>query len=222
MTNKAVFCLAHPDDEAFLAACLIRRMADEGEPPALLLSTRGDAGHKNGAYMHYSRSELGAKREEEMSRAASVMGLAAVEYLGLPDGKTQEADPDAFLAGVAEFLRRRQPVEVYTFPPDGMNFHPDHVAISAVVTRAVAEGHAPSVQRLYYAMSETLRAEGRQAAVVVDTKPMWALKAEALRAHESQILAVERYFGKLDRFPEERRYEAFALGWERGAFWPTA
>ncbi|MDQ1914639.1 PIG-L family deacetylase [Paenibacillus sp. GD4] len=221
MNAHVVFCYAHPDDETFLSGCLIRMLADRGHPPALLLATRGDAGNKNGAYTHLSRAELGELREKEMELAARVLHLGKVEYLGLPDGKLSEADETLFLNHVVNFINRLQPAAVFTFPPNGGNFHPDHMAISRVTTKAVVGGSCPSVAQLYYMSSDTLAKEGHRPTFTIDTKPLWNVKADALRAHDSQILAIERYFGKLHEFPEERRYEAFVLAWERGRHWPV-
>lgn len=220
MSNHAVFSYAHPDDETFLSACLIRRFADSGNPPALLLATSGDAGNKNGAYAHLPRMELGKLREREMKLAAEILKLDTVEFLRFPDGKLKEADEHSFLQGVIEFINKRQPAAVFTFPPDGGNFHPDHMAISRITTMAVVGGHCPSVRQLYYLMSDTLRTEGRKPTFSVDTKPLWNVKAEAIRAHDSQILAAERYFGKLNDPLDARRYESFVLAWERGVLWP--
>ncbi|MCI3920890.1 PIG-L family deacetylase [Paenibacillus sp. TRM 82003] len=217
---NVLFSYAHPDDETFLSAALIRRLADAGDPPALLLATRGDAGNNNGAFAHYSREALGALREAEMRRAADILGVGALHFLGLPDGKLHDADEGAFLQQITNFIRDNRPHTVFTFPPDGGNFHKDHMAISRVTTMAVASGACPSVERLYYVMSDTLASEGRRPTFAIDTEPHWPTKAEALRAHESQILAIERYFGKLDEFPEARRFETFVLAWERGAHWP--
>lgn len=220
MSNRIVFSYAHPDDESFLSACLIRQLAESGDPPALLLATRGDAGGKNGNYAHLSKMDLGHLREKEMGRAADVLKLDAVEFLGFPDGKLAESDEQAFLQRVVTFLNRRRPSVVFTFPPDGGNFHPDHMAISRITTKAVVGGQCPSVKQLYYTMSEPVKNAGHKITFSVDTKPMWDVKAEALRAHDSQILGIERYFGKLHDFPETRRYESFVIAWEQGVFWP--
>ncbi|RCW47806.1 PIG-L deacetylase family protein [Paenibacillus prosopidis] len=220
MSNRIVFSYAHPDDESFLSACLIRQLAESGDQPALLLATRGDAGGKNGAYAHLSKMDLGHLREKEMGRAAGVLKLDAVEFLGFPDGKLAECDEQAFLQGVVAFLNRRRPSGVFTFPPDGGNFHPDHMAISRITTKAVVGGQCPSVKQLYYTMSEPVMNAGHKPTFSVDTKPMWDVKAEALRAHDSQIIGIERYFGKLHDFPETKRYESFVIAWEQGVFWP--
>lgn len=220
MTEPIALVFAHPDDETFLSAALIRRLADEGNAPVLLLATKGDAGKKNGAFAHLSNEELAELREAEMSRAAEILGLSAVEHLAYPDGKLQEADEAEFVRRVAGFLNRHRSPVVVTFPEDGGNYHPDHMAISRIATKAVLDGWCPHVEKLYYILSAPLAEKGVQPAFRLDTEPYWPVKAAALRAHDSQALAIERYFGPLDAFPEQRRYEAFVLAWERGEAWP--
>jgi LmbE family N-acetylglucosaminyl deacetylase len=110
-------------------------------------------------------------------------------------------------------------VEV-TFPEDGMNGHPDHVAIHHAVKEAVMSGRCPSVVKMYYNLSKALEEKGISPTLRIDTEPHWAMKAKALRAHESQILSIERVFGDLTACPADRRYEKLVLSWERGKDWP--
>ncbi|MCZ8512481.1 PIG-L family deacetylase [Paenibacillus filicis] len=223
MTPQTIaFVYAHPDDETFLSAALIRELADAGHKPVLLLATKGDAGKKNGAFGHLSNEELAAVREREMDKAAAILGLAATRYLGYPDGQSNKADEAEFIQRIVDFLQRHQPSVVVTFPEDGGNFHPDHMMISKMATAAVLSGRCPSVRKLYYVFSTSLADRGLTASVSIDTESRWPMKAEALRAHESQILAIQRYFGDLEAFPENRRYESFVLAWERGVLWPPA
>ncbi|MCS7459738.1 PIG-L family deacetylase [Paenibacillus doosanensis] len=221
MKRTAAFIFAHPDDETFLASCLIRQLTDNGDQPILLLATRGDAGKKNGDVGHLTEEQLGARREKEMERAAAILGLKRVEHLGLPDGKLNAADDVWFVKRVAEFIRAHEPEIVITFPEDGGNFHPDHMAISKITTSAVLSGDCPSVQKLYYVASETLKEQGHRPSVSIDTEPWWDMKAAALKAHDSQKYAIARYFGDLRFCPQQRRYEAFVLAWERGSFYPA-
>jgi LmbE family N-acetylglucosaminyl deacetylase len=220
MKETVGFLYAHPDDETFLSACLIRQLADDGYDPALLLATYGDAGKKNGHAAHFSNEALAELRRSEMDKAAAILGAAAVDYLGYPDGELNEVDEELFLEGVVQFLNKYRPKIVFTFPENGGNYHPDHIAISRMATAAVLSGRCPSVQKLYYAASD-IGESARKPTIAVDTEPQWELKAEALRAHHSQIFAIERFFGDLTAFPENRRYEAFVLRWERGEDWPV-
>lgn len=216
MNHTAGFIYAHPDDETFLSACLIRQLADQGHQPVLLLATKGDAGKKNGHVSHLSNEALAEVRVKEMEKAAEILGLSVVEYLGFPDGKSNTVDEQLFIDGIVSFVNTYKLSMLFTFPADGGNFHPDHMTISKMTTAAVLSGRCPSVNKLYYSMSNTLMEEGHKPSIVIDTEKQWTMKAEALRAHMSQIFAIERYFGKLDSFPENRRYESFVLAWEKG------
>ncbi|GLI10500.1 GlcNAc-PI de-N-acetylase [Paenibacillus tyrfis] len=221
MGEPVGFLYAHPDDETFLSACLIRQLADEGHAPVLLLATKGEAGQKNGYAAQATKEELAVIRVKEMEKAAAVLGIAEVEHLGFPDGKLDTVDETLFLDAVIGFINKHRLRIVVTFPEDGGNFHPDHMAISRFATAAVLSGRCPSVQKLYYIRSKTLTEQGYEPTLVIDTEQAWSVKAEALRAHTSQLLAIERYFGNLDVFPENRRYESFVLNWERGQRWPS-
>ncbi|OXM87999.1 PIG-L deacetylase family protein [Paenibacillus rigui] len=220
MNQTAAFIYAHPDDETFLSGCLIRQLADRGAKPILLLATKGDAGKKNGSLQQATNEELAAVRVKEMDKAAHILGLSLVEHLGYPDGKLNTVPTEAAVEAILAFINTHQPENVFTFGEDGGNGHPDHIAISKLTTSAATSGRCPSVRRLFYVASETLLTQGLSPAISVDTEPNWAVKAAALRAHDSQMLAIERYFGSLASFPEHRRYESFVLAWEQGIWFP--
>ncbi|KRF13294.1 PIG-L deacetylase family protein [Paenibacillus sp. Soil787] len=219
MKHPYGFIYAHPDDETFLSACIIRKLADQGENPALLLATRGEAG-RQGLERATDRSELAKLREKEMDEAAKVLGLSNVENLGHPDGQLAEIDFNALVEGVISFIQRYEVEVLFTFPEDGGNGHPDHITISKVTTAAVWSGKCPSVRKLYYAAAASLLAKGHKPSIVVDTEAGWPIKAAALRAHATQHVTIAKYFGDLDVFPENRRWEAFVLGWQDGTMWP--
>jgi len=219
MPHTVAFVFAHPDDETFMCACLIRQLADRGEKPLLLLATNGDAG-KTGYLGPMTKEQLAAKRVQEMETAAQIMGLAGVEYLAYPDGKLNTINKELFTDKVVSFLNREQAEVVVTFPPNGGNGHPDHIAISDIARRAVISGRCPTVQKLYYTAFTVLPGAERSISFSIDTEAQWSMKSKALQAHESQLLSIHRVFGDLIQFPEERRYESFVLAWERGVFYP--
>jgi N-acetylglucosamine malate deacetylase 2 len=219
MGSRYGFVYAHPDDETFLSGCLIRRLADQGEPPVLLLATRGDAG-RQGLERATNRQELAELREQEMTIAAQILGISNVEHLRWPDGQLDEVDFQTLVQGVIAFIERHEIEILFTFAEDGGNGHRDHIAISKATTAAVHSGACPSVRKLYYAASPILRAQGHQPSIIVDTESLWTVKADALRAHHTQRVTIGKYFGNLVDFPEERRWEAFVLGWHDGVLWP--
>ncbi|MBD0383091.1 PIG-L deacetylase family protein [Paenibacillus sedimenti] len=220
MTARIGFIYAHPDDETFLSACIIRQYSDQGQSPVLLLATRGEAG-KLGTERATNKAELAAIREQEMTEAACILGISAVEYLGWPDGQLGLIPFEELVEGVISFIQRHELNVLFTFPEDGGNGHPDHVAISKAVTAAVLSGKCTTVEKLYFTASATLYSAGHEPAIKVDTEAGWETKAAALCAHASQRAAIAKYFGDLDQFPEERRNESFVLGWHEGVMWPT-
>ncbi|MDG0876360.1 PIG-L family deacetylase [Paenibacillus thiaminolyticus] len=222
MTHTVGFIYAHPDDETFGCACLIRSLADQGVSAALLTATSGEAG-KPGRLGPMTRDALAARRERELAAAGAIMGLADIELLRYPDGQLSSVPRSELVAKIAAFLNRHRIAVVVTFPEDGISGHPDHIAIHHAVNEAVWSGLCPTVQKLYYNMPLMGPEAGSGSVISLEAAPYWEMKAAALRAHESQILSVERVFGDLQALPvnERMRGESFALIWERGVHRPT-
>lgn len=140
-----------------------------------------------------------------------------------PDGHLSSVPRSELVAKIAAFLNRRRIAVVITFPEDGISGHPDHVAIHHAVNEAVWSGNCPHVQKLYYNMPLTIPAAETDSVIRLEAAPFWEMKAAALRAHESQILSIERVFGDLQTLPSDERMrgEAFALVWKRGVYRPA-
>ncbi|CAH0119478.1 MULTISPECIES: PIG-L deacetylase family protein [unclassified Paenibacillus] len=221
MNHTVGFIYAHPDDETFGCACLIREVADQGGKTVLLCATRGDAG-KTGRLGPMSKSELAARREVELQKAGDIMGLSVIEHLGLPDGQLASYDR-AFLADqIVSFINKHNPSVIVTFPEDGMSGHKDHIAIHHATNEAVFSGRCPSVQKLYYNAPFSARASNGKPPLQIEVSKHWPMKAKALLAHESQILSIERVFGDLKTIPNNGfgQYESFVLVWEKGVHHP--
>lgn len=214
------FMYAHPDDESFLSACLIRQIVDRGGKAILLVATKGDAG-KTGLLGELSKTELAAQRVKELTAAGNILGLSDIRHLGLPDGKLSDYTERELLESVIAYINEQKAQIIVTFAEDGGNGHPDHIAIHQATKAALKSGRCPSIQKLYYPVSPIIQQQGHQASYVIDTEKLWNIKAAALRAHESQKLVIEKYFGDLETCPEVRRYEKFGLAWHRGTVWPS-
>ncbi|BDG59851.1 PIG-L deacetylase family protein [Caldinitratiruptor microaerophilus] len=210
---------AHPDDESFLTAGTAARYAEAGVKVVLSTATRGEAG-KPGDPPICTRDELPAVREQELRRAAAILGIAEVHFLGYIDRRLGDADPDEAAGRLAGLLLRHRPQVVVTFDPTGSNGHPDHVAISALTRRAVDRARAGGlgeVRLLYttptppWAMADPRRHPDVD--FLVDIRAFATRKEEALRAHRTQHLSIDRIF-----FADRRasrwafRYETYQLG----------
>ena len=79
---RILLIFAHPDDESFATGGLARRYVDRGAAIALVTATRGDAGRVGDPPL-CSREELPTRREAELRRAASILGIDPGARAGL-------------------------------------------------------------------------------------------------------------------------------------------
>jgi LmbE family N-acetylglucosaminyl deacetylase len=206
---------AHPDDESLLAGGTLAGCAAAGAGVVLVCATRGELGGSSSRRVP-TPEVLGAVRERELRAAGRALGAIAVEGLGFPDGGLAWVDRSAIEAELVATLRRWRPQLVLTFGPEGLYWHPDHIAVHELVGAALDtvanEGLLP---RLDYAtwpegwMSEMVAAVGSRGlptdffglspeafgapaasiTTVRDVRPFLATKLRALRSHRSQLRA---------------------------------
>jgi LmbE family N-acetylglucosaminyl deacetylase len=203
MPHDLLLVLAHPDDESFLAAGTVARLADEGRPAGLVCATRGQAGALGDPPLA-TRESIGRVREGELRDACAVLGLTLVALLDYEDRRLGEADPAAVRATLVGHLRRERPRVVVTFDPNGVTGHPDHIAVSRFALDAVTAaadprwspelGPAHRVRRVVWSppvqpwdewRPERLAALGG-VDYLVDTRPQAARREAALAAHRTQ------------------------------------
>jgi LmbE family N-acetylglucosaminyl deacetylase len=235
MPHDLLLILAHPDDESFFAAGTAARLADAGWPAGLVCATRGQAGSLGDPPLA-TRETIGRVREGELRAACAALGLALVALLDYEDRRLAEADPDEIRRTLVGHLRRERPRVVATFDPNGLNRHPDHVAVSrfaldAVVAAADPRWHPDAgpphrVRRVVWSPPvypwEEWRPE-RLAALggvdfVVDTRAQAARREAALAAHGTQQRSSVRpmWYEAAERSGAGRRVfdvECFRHGW---------
>jgi len=169
----------HPDDIEIGLGGSIARHTAEGRSAGLCDLTAGELG-SNGTV---------EDRRREADSAAGVLGAAWRENLGWPDGGI-EATP-AILRSAVECVRRHQPRVVAI--PYWQDRHPDHVAASMVLTKALflsglrkADGaHAPWRPEwlCYYFIND-----GAPPSFVVDVSAHYEKKRQALACYASQFV----------------------------------
>jgi LmbE family N-acetylglucosaminyl deacetylase len=125
---------AHPDDEAYLSAGLMRRLRREGQPVSCVTATAGELGTEDPETWPPAR--LAEHRTRELRSALAVLGVGEPVMLGLPDGGCDAVPDDEGAAMVAAVLDEVEPDVVVTFGPDGITGHPDHRAVGRWTTAA--------------------------------------------------------------------------------------
>jgi LmbE family N-acetylglucosaminyl deacetylase len=147
---------AHPDDEAILVGGTLLLAADAGHRVVLVFATRGGLGEVAEGVLA-DDEPLADRREVEARRAAEILGVARVEFLGYDDsgmaGEATNDAPGAFAgadleeaaARLAEILRDERADALTVYDDRGAYGHPDHIQVHHVGRRAAALAGTPRV-----------------------------------------------------------------------------
>jgi len=187
--------LPHPDDESFPMGGTLAKYAAEGVEITLICETLGELGIPD-----IEPAQAAIICEKELRAAASVLGIHKVQFMRYRDGSLSDVDSEHVISQLMNATRRIHPMVVITFGPDGISGHPDHVAISRLVTtafdRAIPKSLAPLSAKLFYiAPSEaTMQGYGVVPSEEVAGGPVASIditdyrrsKLRAMQAHASQ------------------------------------
>jgi bacillithiol biosynthesis deacetylase BshB1 len=171
---------AHRDDVELTCAGTLIKAASFGRTTAVIDLTAGELGSRGSA----------ALRGEEASRAAAVMGLAARENLGLPDGGVINSPETR--AALAVAIRRFAPKVVIA--PSLRGKHPDHTVSAQLIRDACfvagLKKVAPDVaahrpKKLIHCLA--YREDNVKPTFVVDITGEFERKLEAVKCYSSQF-----------------------------------
>jgi N-acetylglucosamine malate deacetylase 2 len=207
----------HPDDEVFGCGGILTKMADHGRRAATLTLTRGGSGRTLDLC---SREELPELREAELRASLEILGVSHPYVFDFPDGGLTDVPEEDILPAIVAPLERLKPRSLVTFPPNGSNGHPDHVATHRFVRAALKRSrHQP--ERLYYFAAERpysgpdrpgfLTAEEIRAAFLapthyLDARDYLENKLRAMGQYETQARSVLNFMRK---FPRRLTHETF-------------
>ena len=204
---------AHPDDETYLAGGVMAAAAERGQRVVCVSATAGEHGTPDP--QTWPPERLGQLRRWEAAAAMAVLGVSEHRFLGLPDGALVDHEAEG-RAAIGRLLDEIEPDTILTFGPDGVTFHPDHIAVSRWTTSAwerrgrrgrllyaaVTADHLARFGELYDEWGVYMTAE-RPAGVAVDELAVhvelhgWQLdrKLTALAAMASQTADAARHLG---------------------------
>lgn len=165
--HRLMVVTAHPDDESLGFGGTIAKYAALGNEVTLVTFTRGERGRWQGIppgdVRHPGAPALGRVREEELRRAAGVLGIARVDVWDCGDQQVDRMPQHEAVTRLADVIRGVRPEVVLTFGPDGAYGHPDHIAVSQWTSAAIVvaagstspRGQSPAgaphaVAKLYY------------------------------------------------------------------------
>lgn len=140
MAMQMLLIFAHPDDESFALGGTIAKYAKQGVNITLAVATKGEAGKVAGIC---KPEELGHIREQELQRAAGVLGIKNVIFLGYRDKDVPIAPPLEIVEKLVRIIRDVRPQVIITFGADGASGHRDHRAIHHFTKAAIQFAKEP-------------------------------------------------------------------------------
>lgn len=155
MTKAILAVLAHPDDESFGTGGTLALYARKGYDTYYVCATRGEVGTVDEEHLK-GFNDIAELRTDELSRAAKILGLKGVYFLGYRDsgmpGSEDNKHPNAQInhsidevAGkVVKYIRELKPDIVLTFDPIGGYKHPDHIHIHRATVLAFEKADDPT------------------------------------------------------------------------------
>jgi LmbE family N-acetylglucosaminyl deacetylase len=156
---------AHPDDEAYLSAGIMAAAVDAGNRVVCVTATRGELGSLDEE--RWPLDTLASVREKELENCLAVLGVREHIWLESPDGGCADVPAEDAVGRLVEIMGDVQPDTVLTFGPEGMTWHPDHIAVSEWTSAASQEG-GPYGARLLYATHTPEWGEAFLAAINAD------------------------------------------------------
>lgn len=147
---------AHPDDESISTAGVMAAAAAEGHRVVLVVATKGEVGEVADGFLAAGES-LADRRVTETMKAAAILGVARVEFLGYLDsgmvgtptneaaGAFAMADVDEAARRLAAILNEERSDILTTYDEIGGYGHPDHIQVHRVGQRAAELAATPRV-----------------------------------------------------------------------------
>ncbi len=124
--KRILAIVAHPDDESFIAAALLKTNADSGGSNMLVCATRGGRGMSH-LPRPMSVRRLKAVRTRELRNACKLLSVTAPVIMDIPDGDV-EHHVLTFRRRSHTVARAFRPDFIMSFGPDGFSGHHDHIA----------------------------------------------------------------------------------------------
>lgn len=193
--ERALVVTAHPDDIDFGGAGTVATLTDMGIEVSYCICTYGDAGGFDPAV---PRSEIPKIRKAEQERAAEILGVKEVHWLGYPDGALEVTMN--LRRDISRVIRKVRPQLVITQNPE-RNWeriyasHPDHMAAGEAALQAVyPDARNPFTHTTLlqdegldaWTVSQVWILSAQKRTKFVNVTQQYQRKVDALRAHVSQ------------------------------------
>ncbi len=156
-----VCVFAHPDDESWYTAGLLKAAVDNGQRVVMVTATKGDSG-RSVDEDRWPIEDLAYIREEEMYICLDYMGALEHRWLDYDDGTLAEADSVIAAERIASVIDEIGADTVLTFEPGGITGHVDHRAVYSWTEQAVKMSKTRCKLLCAYESAEKYENAGKQ------------------------------------------------------------
>lgn len=127
--NKILLIFPHPDDEVLTSGGLIKSLTQANKRVTVHILTKGEKGQEGAIF----NPELKEIRTREVNQVAKILGIQKLILDDFGDGelpnKKQLIDKR-----VREVIKSEKPDLIITYDLSGLYGHPDHIALSEIIT----------------------------------------------------------------------------------------
>ncbi len=128
---KVLVIYPHPDDETMASGGLMAKLAYDSKYNVKCVTIT--TGQKGDELIKLPPKELGDLRAKEFASAMKVLKIKNFEAWNFMDGNVRNEDKELRLR-IKELLDKFSPDLIITYEKSGVYGHPDHVALSRIVT----------------------------------------------------------------------------------------
>jgi LmbE family N-acetylglucosaminyl deacetylase len=199
--RRILVLAAHPDDEVAGPGGTVSLRAPSAEAVHTWIATDGT---RQEGVVAGTEADYGKRRRQESVAAATILGVPAPDFGGLPDRELSQR-PEDLRRAIEDLFGRFRPDLV--FCPSPVEIHPDHRALAEALYERIAASRAEDadhdlyryVRMAFFEISHPLLPNA-----LVDIAAAASRKSAALAAFASQQ-AVRDYAGALEGLNAYRR-----------------
>ncbi len=196
--KKLLFLIAHPDDESFAAAGTMFKNFLAGGQNYIVCATLGERG-KSHMGRSVTQKELRKIRKNELIKVAEFLKVSGLYFFKFPDAGLKAHGRD-LEAKTKKLAKKIKPDYIFSFGPDGMSGHLDHIAAGKAARQVskklgipfVAFAASPGLVKRFKGI-KSRRAYGKYAKTVTHRAPNLKVKIDfknklkVLSFHKSQF-----------------------------------
>lgn len=140
--NRILVVFPHADDEVMTTGGSMAQLSRLGKQLIWVIATQGEKGTADGTI----NTNLKKIRKNESERVAKIFGVQKLIQLKYADGNLENCKNELKIE-LIKVIKQIKPIIIITYDQSGLYGHPDHIALSEVVTELAKKN--PKLNLIY-------------------------------------------------------------------------